>query len=99
MKPVLKVKLTPVAEADLESIWQFSREKWGVHQAEAYLGGLFDIFDLLAMNPEMSPVYTEFTPAVRIHQHSSHLVIYKESQTKLLIVRILHKSVLLSNYL
>jgi plasmid stabilization system protein ParE len=29
-------RLSPAAERDLESIWTYTREEWGVEQAERY---------------------------------------------------------------
>jgi toxin ParE1/3/4 len=48
---VSNFRLLPEAENDLESIWKYSAENWGIDQAHAYLDGLVDIFQLLSENP------------------------------------------------
>ncbi|WP_323122551.1 type II toxin-antitoxin system RelE/ParE family toxin, partial [Burkholderia alba] len=34
------VRLTPLAEADLEDIWTYTFEQWSLEQAERYVGDL-----------------------------------------------------------
>ncbi len=85
-------RLPPEAENDLESIWQYPAENWGIDQAHAYLDGLVDIFQLLSENPLMCRERIEFTPPVYIHHHAHHLVVFILSETGIDIVRVLHES-------
>jgi len=43
--------LREFARADLEAIWIYTVEHWGIEQAERYLQGLFGCFEELASNP------------------------------------------------
>lgn len=45
-----EIELTPKAEEDLESIWDFSFRKFGVVQADAYIGRISAVFDVLVMH-------------------------------------------------
>ena len=92
------VKLLPAAEQDLENIWDYSVENWGEEKAGQYLDSQFAAFDLIAINPAIGLEYHEFTPSVRIHQHLSHLIIYLEGETEIVIVRVLHKNALLGQH-
>ena len=61
-------------------------------QAEQYFSELEDCCQLLSEAPFICRESTEFTPSVRIHHHSRHLVIYVVQDDQILIVRILHDS-------
>lgn len=82
-------RLTPKAVDDLEEVWRYSAENWGVDKADLYADGLAHLFDTLVENPVLAPERTEFTPPVHIHTHQSHLVIYIIEDDQILIVRIL----------
>ncbi|UZE96232.1 type II toxin-antitoxin system RelE/ParE family toxin [Alkalimarinus alittae] len=85
-------RLRPEAESDLETIWLYTEQNWGIEQAHAYIDGMVDIFQLLSNNPLMCPERSEFTPAVRIHHHAYHLVVFVLSDAGIDVVRILHES-------
>jgi toxin ParE1/3/4 len=91
--------LRPAAEDDLSNIWLEGAASWGVEQAERYADGLFALFDLLCQFPEIARERTEFSPAVRIHPSGAHLVIYRQTETGIEIIRILHGHQNLTAYL
>ena len=91
--------LRPAAEADLADIWLHGAANWGVEQAERYADGLFALFDLLVDFPEMAREREEFSPPVRIHPTGAHLVIYRRTDEKIEIIRILHGHQKLTAYL
>ncbi len=41
------------AQADLESIWLYTSELWGVNQADGYVSALIKRFNWLAENPTL----------------------------------------------
>ncbi len=92
-------RLLPEAEKDLESIWHYTLQNWGLDQAESYLDGLVDIFELLSKNPLMSRERLEFSPSVRIHHHAHHLVVFIISEVGIDIVRVLHDSMDVDSHL
>lgn len=92
-------KLAQLAERDLEAIWDYSFVNWGVSKASSYLDDLLTTFELLAEHPEMSWLRTEFIPAVRIHQHAHHLIVYLQDETDIHIVRVLHESMNISDHI
>ena len=87
-----KYKLLPEAEKDLENIWHYTVQKWGVEQALLYIDQLDGAFQLLADTPLLSREYKEFNPPVHIHHHEKHLIVYLVEQTQILIVRVLHET-------
>lgn len=44
-----EIELTPKAEEDLEAIWDYSFRQFGIVQADAYIGRIAAVFDVLAM--------------------------------------------------
>lgn len=91
--------LRPAAEADLSDIWLQGAAAWGVEQAERYADGLFALFDLLVEFPEIARERAEFFPPVRIHPSGAHLVIYRQADQGIEIIRILHGHQNLTAYL
>jgi len=96
---VAHYKLTPEAISDLEDIWNYTAEHWGVDQAIKYVESLNSTFILLAETPEMSRLRTELSPSVHIHTHEKHMIVYLTKSTHIIIVRVLHKSMLPENHL
>lgn len=92
--------LRPAAEDDLSKIiWLEGATSSGIEQAERYADGLFALFDLLAQFPEIARERTEFSPPVRINPSGAHLVVYRQVEAGMEIIRILHGHQNLSAYL
>jgi toxin ParE1/3/4 len=83
-------KLQPEAEKGLENIWHHIAGEWGTAQAMQYIDDLDDAFKLLAKNPRINRLRTEFQPAIRIHLFKKHLIVYISYDDPLIIVRVLH---------
>ncbi|WP_420915443.1 type II toxin-antitoxin system RelE/ParE family toxin [Burkholderia glumae] len=49
------VRLTPLAEADLEDIWAYIFEQWSLAQAEQYVGEIVAAFNRLARGEWVGP--------------------------------------------
>ena len=92
-------KIQPEAEKDLEAIWSYSVENWGVKKALDYLDGLDNVFRMLTNNPNISNLFQKFIPPVRIHHHNSHLIVYIVEEEKIVIIRVLHESMSLDKQL
>ncbi|MCI5046668.1 MAG: type II toxin-antitoxin system RelE/ParE family toxin [Aquisalinus sp.] len=88
----LEVRLRPAARQDLEKIWLYSAETWSPEQADTYIRGLSEVFDMISAHPEIARERIEFSPPVRIHRALSHIIIYVVQRDHIEIVRIRHKS-------
>jgi toxin ParE1/3/4 len=84
--------LTKRAEADLLDVFLFGYEQFGEQQAEAYAAELEDVFKLLADNPRMGREAETIARGVRRHEHRSHVILYEEAPTGVLILAIVHAS-------
>lgn len=83
-------RLTRKAEEDLTEIYLNGIRDFGVEQAEAYLADLLETFDLLSDNPSLARLRHEIRPAVRIHPRGAHIIIYRDIDSDILIIRIRH---------
>ncbi len=84
-----RYRLTPAAQYDLEDIWRYTIERWSITQADRYADILEDTFERLMFMPEMARERTEFSPPVRIHPSSEHLIVYRIEGSDLVILRVL----------
>ena len=91
-------RLTPLAEADLEQIWLYTSRNWSPEQADTYLAGIMAAFaGLAAGNRKGRPVLVR--EGYLKYAVGSHLVFYRESDTTMDVIRILHQRMDVENYL
>jgi toxin ParE1/3/4 len=85
-----QLRLTPLAEADLEEIWRYTFSHWSVEQAERYHRDLVATMEALASGQKTGLVCTVrdgyFKYAV-----GSHMVFYRLTERSLDVLRILHQ--------
>jgi toxin ParE1/3/4 len=80
-----------MAEEDLIQIFISGAELFGVEQAQKYHQKLFEIFSLLADNPQAAHLRPEIKPPIRAHPVGSHIVIYDlRDDGDIFILRIRH---------
>jgi len=84
-------RLTVQAEEDIVGIAEAGLRLFGETQALSYHQQLFEMFELIAANPQMARERHEITPPVRVHPFKAHLIIYILTEPDdVLIVRIRH---------
>jgi toxin ParE1/3/4 len=84
--------LTKRARDDLFDIFLFGYEKFGERQAEAYAADLEHVFQLLAENPRLGRNADVIVAGVRRYEHQSHILLYQEMPSGVLILAVVHKS-------
>lgn len=82
--------LRPAARQDLREIWRFSARRWSPKQADAYLRRIEAAFSLIQTFPAIAPERGEFTPPVRVHPVSSHVVLFRVAAERIEVIRIRH---------
>ena len=87
-----KIHITPKADEDLENIYLYSVEKFGVKRAVQYINDLDKTFDKLANDRSLGHDCSYISPNLKSHRVVSHLIFYKFMADKVIIIRILHKS-------
>ena len=82
--------LSGKAVSDLDGIYEFTILNFGLEQAQAYLLGLHERFQILADNPGVGRSAAQLAPDLRRHEYQSHIIFYAPKETGVLIVRVLH---------
>lgn len=87
------VRVQEAASLRIDEIYQYSREKWGVDQADAYIIGLFEVFAAIEAGSVLSrPIPAEFGVEGYFYRYERHYVYWKRlSNGDLGIVTILHE--------
>lgn len=86
-----ELQLTPAALRDLEDIWQYTAEQWGVAQAEQYLDALNAAFQAIALHPEAASRCDPIRPGYRRQWAEQHAVYYQLRADVVVVVRVLHQ--------
>ena len=84
-------RLTPAAESDLEEIWRYTRQKWGVEQAHRYIDVLTEAFAVLADSPKSAPACDHIRAGYRHRSIERHVVYFKIAPYGIAVVRVLHE--------
>jgi toxin ParE1/3/4 len=83
-------RLTPLAEADLEGIWLYTRDNWSAQQADRYHGDIIVALDDLAAG-RRDGRRVDVREGYFKYPVGAHFVFYRESADAVDVIRILHK--------
>jgi len=99
----VKYRIRALAQADLESIWLYTCEKWGVNQADDYLSALIKRLNWLAENPTLGKPRDDIKPGYLCFPEGMHLIFYilktTSSHKQVEIIGIPHQSMDIGEYL
>ena len=82
-------RLLPKAEADYFTIYAYTFETFGEAQAEKYIAGLLDAFDLITQYNRIGRDIGHIRAGYFRYEYGSHTIYYRLDRAELLIVRIL----------
>lgn len=88
------VMISVKAEADIDSIIEYSKGKWGSRQTDKYLSKLEDAFEFLARNSLIGRSCDSILPSLRRLEVGKHVVFYLSKRNGVLFVRVLHQRML-----
>jgi toxin ParE1/3/4 len=83
--------LTPRAQADLDEIWDYTADRWGLDQAETYTRQLWKDIAIVAHRPSLGRECTEVRRGYRMYPSGSHVLFYRPTAGGIDVVRILHE--------
>ena len=83
--------LSPSAQADVDEIWAYTVERWGVEQAELYVRQLGSAVETIAQNPQRGRPCDEIREGYRWYPSGSHVVFYRITTKEVVVVRMLHQ--------
>ena len=86
-----RLRLTPAARADLDSIWDYTVSTWDMVQAEAYLQTLLHTMQTLADTPGLGRSIEDIRPGYLKFPAASHVIYYRSCDGGIDVIRILHK--------
>jgi toxin ParE1/3/4 len=82
--------LSNEAVRHVEAIYEFTVERFGEYQAEAYVAGLSRTFGLLADFPLIGTAAFELAPSVRRFRYQAHYIFYAPADDFILVRAIVH---------
>ena len=84
--------LSPAAQSDLDSIWDYSLRHWGEAQAETYTRSIQAACEALAKGTLVSRSAEEIRAGYRKAAVGSHVMFFRIRDDVVEIMRILHQS-------
>jgi toxin ParE1/3/4 len=83
--------LSPRARADLDEIWDYTTDRWGLDQAETYIRALWQRIEAVAANPAMGQDCSEIRAGYSKIACGSHVLFYRVVAGGIDVVRVLHE--------
>ena len=86
-----RLVLTPRAQGDLDEIWDFTEEKWGVEQAQHYTNEIWYRMSGLTAGTLAGRTAADLRRGYLRLACGSHVVFYRQGGAQIEIIRILHE--------
>ncbi len=93
------LRVSDLAKKDLVRIGDYTRRRWGVAQKRKYLGQLMAGFKAIRDTSGLGAPRDDIASGLRGHPTDKHVIFYRETESELLIVRVLHESMDLRRHL
>ena len=95
----MNVVISSEAITDLQYLFQYSIETFGIAKTEEYVKNIYKRISNLGTMPGIGHLHKLLPENLRVINVEKHIVIYKviEEESKVIIVRIVHQKVNLSN--
>jgi toxin ParE1/3/4 len=86
-----RLHLSPKAQSDLAEIWDFTAENWGTARAEGYVRAIQKACNGLCDGSSASTAIDHVRQGYRKRIVGSHLLLFRESDDTIAVIRNLHK--------
>jgi len=83
------VRLSPLAESDLEEIWLYTASHWSPEQADRYYRDMVATFEALASGIRRGHA-VDLRSGYRKQACGAHMIFFREEKDAVAIIRILH---------
>jgi len=87
-----RYSIRQLAEDDLERIWLYSNEEWGIEQADKYIRLLVSRFTWISENPLLGKKRNDVKPGYYCFPEGMHLIFYIIGKTGIDIIGIPHQN-------
>lgn len=84
--------LSREADHDLEEVFDYTFERYGMDRAVSYVNDFETIFDQLVVNPNLGRDRSIIRKGLRSITKEKHVIFYRQMQTHIRIIRVLHCS-------
>ena len=84
-------ELSNQALADLQEIWRYGAERWGIKQADHYTLKINEICEFIVENRGLGRNKSEVIKGLKSYPVGSHSIFYFEQKHHIFVVRILHQ--------
>lgn len=84
-------RLTPAAQRDLSSIWDYTVERWDERQAETYVLEIKGAIERIAEQPDRGRGVDEIRLGYRRYAIGSHVVFFTVHEEGVDVIRVLHQ--------
>jgi len=91
-------KLAPEAEADLDRLFDFGIDTFGVDQAIKYMSGIKDRFDNIAKHPFKYPAVDHIRKGYRRSVYGVHSIYYRMSDKGVEFIRLINHEDTIRNF-
>ncbi len=92
-------RIRSLAQSDLESIWLYTLEQWGVERANTYLKTIIQRFDWSAENPLLGKHLDDIKEGYYCFPEGMHLIFYTIKRSRIEIIGLPHQSMDITEYL
>ena len=92
------VTFSPAAVADLDGIWDYTAEQWGLDQADHYIDSIRDACIGLARGDRQGRT-VDIRDGCSKYAINRHLVFFRASESGISVIRVLHQRMDIDQYL
>ncbi len=85
-------ELSSLADKDLEDVFDYTLEEFGLDQAISYLQSIEKVLQQLIVNPDLGRERPDIRTGLRSFPKGSHVIFYRIQTDVLKVVRVLHGS-------
>lgn len=94
-----RFRLSPAARDDLDSIWDYTADRWTVDQADRYVHELVDAINRLCNGTSTGRRIDLVRQDYLQFAVGSHLIVFRQSESAIDVIRILHRRMDVSGHL
>lgn len=85
-----RYRLLKASEADLNDIWKYTYDTWGIRQASKYLRQIKKRIETLSNNPGLGHKRDSISEGLFCYHEGRHLIMYRKEEKGIVIIRVLH---------
>ncbi|PYB74057.1 MULTISPECIES: type II toxin-antitoxin system RelE/ParE family toxin [Rhizobium] len=91
--------VSPRAARDIDGIFDYTEEQWGLDQAITYTLGLKSSLQEICEGGRRGRKIPQLTKAYLIVTYQSHYLVYRETRQAIVLIRILHQRMNIGRHL